>query len=132
MGRRFTSVKGIDAFGKVRLSNTGCRPGSKGRGAGRVELTGFRCFSGALMQTMEDVKIKTGFGGLRESLLRRWVEPLGGRTELTWARECAAYAYSHSRIPLADPQSDHLRVCRLPEGAHGTLRGVGGGEQEEG
>lgn len=38
MGRRFTSVKGIDAFGKVRFEQYS---GSRDRAAGRVELTGF-------------------------------------------------------------------------------------------
>lgn len=79
---------------------------------------------------MEDVKIKTGFGGLRKSVrLEYWFGRIYSEDdELTWARECSACADSYSRFAVADPQFDHLRICGLPEGTHGMLRAVAGEE----
>jgi len=68
MGRRFAGIKGVDAFGKVRLlppPSPSRRPGSRKQAD-----------TGLVLQTMEDVKIKTGFGGARASALSCLALPL--------------------------------------------------------
>lgn len=71
MGRRFGGVKGIDAFGKVRPLLRVLSSGEQLHLAavlGLVET--LRAADRLGTQTLEDVKIKTGFGGACASLAR--------------------------------------------------------------
>lgn len=74
--------------------------------------------AGSFQQTMEDVKIKTGFGGACSFLSRFNCSPVeeSGPNRLT---ERSDAMHSDTRLALADRHVDRVGVCRLSESANG-------------
>lgn len=74
--------------------------------------------AGNLQQTMEDVKIKTGFGGacafLSPFALSRPQSKPNRLTEML-----GSSMHSDVGLALADRHADRVGVCRLPESANG-------------
>lgn len=110
MGRRFTSVRGIDAFGKVRYDLVVL---SRPAGTRRADPARYACRRWKTSRSrLGSVAFVRGTSPPWRAMLSR------GETRLIVLRDSPAR--SDARLALIDSQPDAVRVHRLSKSAHGA------------